>query len=407
MSQARTSLAVNKISMVLAAAGLLIAFFPEAADYLGLTIVFLAFEFNRLLVKLLGLILVLFALSFPMVAGEEAGTRLHRTLWRITGSQTWRLLSLILFFLSIAALSCFIHFYVIPNYYGSSSASRLSLYTKEDKDVCEISIPVRFLPDYDIEKSSDGTIKKTLKYGRGVIEARSDEVALVLVDCWEYESHPIAEPSGHYKNIAALLKKCRKHGVTVIHAPNHPVVDKYQQYHRLRMKVNELLKPARNRYEILDTLFPAKKSEVLRTRIYNWPPASFSKNVREMRREAKRKHYMDHPRHERDIVHFLRPEDDEFVLESSDEFRFVLWKRKIKLLLYVGGATNQCILHRPTGVLGVRRNNYVIVLLSDCTSPSPSPWCEREVVQRVFEDYYMRKIGYVANSKNIAWKDLE
>lgn len=321
--------------------------------------------------------------------------RIFQLIWRLTGTKLWRVFSLLIF-LGFSGLA----FLIV--------GSELTLQRPSDSQflsadttatVSKVSILVRFLPDYDIEYLPDRTVRKSLKYGRGVVEATTDKVALVLVDCWEYVNRP-REPSGHYKNIAALLEKARAHGITIIHAPNHPVVDKYSTYHALHREVDSFLRldfPQKVVLCVLDLLMIRHKE------INKWPPAGFCREVYQMRQEARTLHYMGEPPSERKIAHFLRPREGEFVVESSEEFRYVLWLRKINLLLYVGGATNECILHRPTGVLNLVGSNYVIVLLGDCTAPSPSPWCDNEVVQKVFEDYYMRSIGYVANSKEIIW----
>ena len=226
-------------------------------------------------------------------------------------------------------------------------------------------------------------------------------MALVLVDTWEQSSESIQEgPVGLYKNIAALLDTSREHGVTIIHAPNHPTVDKYPQYHALRSEMGLFLaSPSLPERAVLYTLSSLTKQG----RIFNWPPLEFRRGVEQIRQEARAQHYMGAPISERDISRFLRPREDEFVVASLEEFRYVLWLRKISLLLYVGGSTNECMLHRPTGVLNLVGTNYVVVLVEDCTGPSPSPWVENEVVQRVFEDYYMRSIGYVTTSEDIIW----
>lgn len=321
-------------------------------------------------------------------------------IWRFTGTKPWRVLSLFLFFAGILGFSGMLFLILGSELTLQRPSDSQFLASHNTATVSKVLIPVRFLPDYDIERLSDGTVRKTLKYGRGIIETTTDKVALVLVDTWEYSSSPMPEPVGHYENIAALLDKARAYGVTVVHAPNHPVVDKYVQYHALHREPQSFLRPSLIEKIVLHVL----PSLVKQREITNYPSREFARKVKEMRQEARAWHYMGESPSERDIAWFLRPKEDEFVVESSEELRYVLWMRKINLLLYVGGATNECILHRPTGVLNLVGSNYVIVLLGDCTSPSPSPWYDNDVVQKVFEDYYMRSIGYVANSREIIWQ---
>jgi nicotinamidase-related amidase len=332
--------------------------------------------------------------------------RKGRRIWRLTRASWWRVLSLLLAFVSVLALGgaiVLVGATVGQDLLHDRPTSMALSATPDPAAVTRVSIPVRFLPDYDVERGSDGAVTKTLKYGRGAIETTSDRIALVMIDTWEYSGDPMPEPVGRYSNIAALLEEAQAHGVTVIHAPSHPVVDKYPQYHALRREVEAFLE-RRPLAEELTGMVPEVGEDGYEQMI-DWPPPEFRHEVDGMREEALEEHYLGRPPGERDIAWFLRPREGEFVVQSSDELRYVLWKKGIFVLLYVGGATNECMLHRPAGVLNLVGSDYVIVLLGDCTAPTPSPWCENSVVQRVFEDYYARTAigGYVADSQDIVW----
>jgi nicotinamidase-related amidase len=388
-------------SIISVLAGILVIALVVAADWIGLGSP--GFGPMQCLLMLAGFAVSLFGIALPRVATERTTGRI----WRLTGTKPWRVLSLLLVFVGILELGGVLALIgpVAVHELVHHRPAHLQMPAAQDAAaVSQVSIPVRFLPDYDIERLSDGTVTKTLKYGRGTIETTSDKVALVLVDTWEYSSDPMPEPVGHYKNIAALLDEARAHGVTIIHAPNHPVVDKYPQYHSLHREVDAFLETSLAGDVV--RMLPWTGEDRGYERIYGWPPPEFRREVDAMRQEAIQKHYLGRPSSERDIAWFLCPRENEFVVQSSDELRYVLWLRKIYLLLYAGGATNECILHRPTGVLNLVGSDYVIVLLGDCTAPSPSPGCENQVVQKVFEDYYMRTTigGYVANSKEIVWQ---
>jgi nicotinamidase-related amidase len=62
-------------------------------------------------------------------------------------------------------------------------------------------------------------------------------------------------------------------------------------------------------------------------------------------------------------------------------------------------------LHRPAGILGLVDSDYVVVLVSDCTSSSRGPNQDQQTVQTTFEDYVMGRAigGYVAESDEIVW----
>lgn len=265
-----------------------------------------------------------------------------------------------------------------------------------------ISIPVRFLPDYDISKNPAGDIVKKLKYGNGIIETTADKVALILVDTWEImtQKEPV-KPIGYQLHIKKLLEKCRAYGVTVIHAPNKPVVDRYPQYQALK-----------KRLEDFNNQSPFKKEKTAIEKFNNflslqpinqWPPSRFRRQVDEMRQEGIEGLYLGQPPRDRDIVSFLKPYANEYVVESTEELRFVLFTRKINTLFYVGGALNGCILSRPTGAQSLKSNMYVMVLLGDCVYVMPSPGIDEKIVEKVFEDYFMYNVGYVADSKDLQW----
>ena len=84
------------------------------------------------------------------------------------------------------------------------------------------------------------------------------------------------------------------------------------------------------------------------------------------------------PSHESKVAGPLRPLDTEFVVNSYDELRYVLWQRKITILFYVGGVVNVCMLHRETGLYRVRGTGseyipFTTVVFRDCVKAIPTP----------------------------------
>ena len=251
-----------------------------------------------------------------------------------------------------------------------------------------VKIPVLFYPP-----GSRGHLKGGEE---GTFEVPADAVALVLVDTWNGgDPAEGEEPSQSLKNRRAFLDRCREYGVTVIHAPNHPVVDKYPQYHAIKETVEAFMADYPPAAEVPPFL--------------NWPPRDNEASVRarQLRKDAE----VVTPElarniRERDISRLLTPLDDEYVLASHNEFRYVLWERKIKLLLYMGGALNECMQHRDTGInllagSDSRRTAFAIVVLEDCSSAMATPCFDSEVIGGVMLDYFMTKIAFVANSKEI------
>ncbi|HJZ12443.1 MAG TPA: hypothetical protein VJ521_09850, partial [Acidobacteriota bacterium] len=89
------------------------------------------------------------------------------------------------------------------------------------------------------------------------------------------------------------------------------------------------------------------------------------------------------------------PREDEFVVASHNEFRYVLWKKQVKLLLYAGGATNECLLARPTGVFSVtirhdEPTGFTVAVVEDCTIPSPGVNADGATVKKTMMDFFER-----------------
>ena len=335
-----------------------------------------------------------------------------RYIWKLTGTKAWRVFSLFLLLSMVCAGGWGLYLVqgmLDQNIYEIGRPADSKFLLKSDCESTLMSIPVRYLPFCSLE-NGPGT-KKILKkdYGETVINVPSPEVALILVDTWNTHDPPVGgEPSELIKRTKDFLEKCRKNGVTIIYAPNRPVVDKYPQYKQLKMEVIDFL-----RKDSLSSRFSHLKDRRMgdyrKKVIYRWPPSDIYKKYNDIRKEGRAAAYEVYPGSQRDISRFLEPREDEIVLLKSDELRYVLWLRKIKVLLYVGGASNECMLHRDTGInrlsgIDPETSNYVIAVMADCTSTIPSPCSEDDTVDRVMMDYMMRKIAFVGDSTNVSWE---
>ena len=100
-----------------------------------------------------------------------------QSIWRLTGTMPWRITSLLFLFVVILVFCGIIILVQGRNYNYQRPLD--SEFLTAPTVVSEVSIPVQFLPDYDIEYLPDGTVSKTLKYGQAIIETTSDKVALV------------------------------------------------------------------------------------------------------------------------------------------------------------------------------------------------------------------------------------
>lgn len=304
-------------------------------------------------------------------------------LWQFTGKRVWRVISIPLSLAGALGIGIVFAVVLAPRPPRPDQAVLKNLWEKRQLEPTKITILV------DKEKKK-------------VINVTSDKAALVLIDTWEDDSGKL---DNCYRNIKTLLEQARKHGVTIIHAPSHPVVDRYPQYHALRGEVEAFLQASFFEKLVSRYYFAIKKGH----KLAEWPPevnVSAGKLKPVMHKFSwKTLASMDTPGSDVDIALCFRPQNDEFVLFTEEELRYVLWRRRIQVLLYAGQRTNGCILDRPAGVLNLGGSNYTIVLIGDCSVPFPSPNYSTETVQKVFEEYYRRR-GFVTYSKDIIWDKI-
>jgi hypothetical protein len=284
------------------------------------------------------------------------------------------------------------------------SAFKLSYIAKKEKKNRKLTvhkksgkylhIPVEFLPNYKIENDSMDQPFLKNEIGKAELITHVKEVALVLVDTWETTKDSI-KPDLIRLNQMRILDFCRNNEITIIHAPNHPVVQKYNQYHKLKNHVNKIIESN----DFFNSNLPF---------FMEWPSINNSiwKKAQDIRYSGRVALYSFHPTKERDISRYLKPLKNEYVLNNYMEFRYVLWKERIKLLLYLGGALNECMQHRDTGInilagTDSRRTPFTIVILEDCSTAMGSPEISSKMAAKVMLDYFKFKIAFTTNSKQL------
>lgn len=95
--------------------------------------------------------------------------------------------------------------------------------------------------------------------------------------------------------------------------------------------------------------------------------------------------------------------------QITNEFCYVLWQHKIKLLLYAGGALNECMQHRDTAINFLagsdsRRTGFTIVVLEDCSYAKSTPRLSEPDMAHAMLEYFKCKIAFAGNSKAISFK---
>ncbi len=231
------------------------------------------------------------------------------------------------------------------------------------------------------------------------IELPAQNVALVLVDFWGTGTQKdLLNVDTTQRKIGELLSNCRKHGVTIIHAPNKPGVDCHEQYHQLREKVRKIMQeyPLQSRPDFMA-----------------WPPYDhpLSRHLRAVRAR-------DWPGVLPQQIHFLaRPLEDEYVAYTHEELRFVLCKKESYFLLYAGYGLNNCILNRPTGINALAGTDTVheetysffhrvpisIGIVKDCTLAGAIPGYSSEESKTSILEHLKVRLAYEVDSGEITF----
>jgi hypothetical protein len=251
-----------------------------------------------------------------------------------------------------------------------------------------------YLPDYRVETDGKGDRELVLDEGTTSLTVPVGQVALVLVDTWALPGEP-QNPGPIRSNQQRLLVACREAGVTVIHAPSPPVVDRYPQYHRLQQSVRQFMAA----YDLRPRRQPP---------FFNWPPDN-NPNWRETQsaRQAGRAEQSDFlPPENREISPLLTPLPTEYVLHSHIEFRYVLWMERITTLLYAGGALNECLQHRDVGINALAGSDadrvpFTLIVAEDCCSAMAGVEFDADAAARATLEYLKFKLAFTTTIDEI------
>ena len=219
-----------------------------------------------------------------------------------------------------------------------------------------LELPVRYCSMHAAEEGR-------FRHGEKLLRRRTDRTAFVLVDVWEVRTPGETSYAGlgsffrrarkiTEERIKPALQAAREAGLLVVHAPTDYVAVKYPQHRRLEQELG---------------ISPREPEE------RDWPPPDF---VRERWREFDEDRYFvgfyEVDRRRRELTYIpdvVEPSEDEYVVSSGRQMNEVLKRHGILNLIYVGFATNMCLIDKPGALreMGHRRG-YRTVLLRDCTT---------------------------------------
>lgn len=183
------------------------------------------------------------------------------------------------------------------------------------------------------------------------------QVALVLVDCWDrhyLKSYLERTDQIIRERIVPVVDACHDAGITVVHAPSPAQAKRYPQWLQYASDEDLFTPPP-----------PAHQPD--------WPPQEFRCRHGEYQQFAKPpgavvQAWRVVEADQRKIVPELEPRDDEFVVASGRQLHRLCHHRKILHLIYVGFATNMCVVARDYGMRAMQQRGYNVILLRDCTT---------------------------------------
>ena len=178
------------------------------------------------------------------------------------------------------------------------------------------------------------------------MELPVEQTALVLVDLWDnhfIESWLERADRITREAVVPVLERARQTGLTIVHAPSPPVAEQFDQ---LKQHASPL---------------PVAESD--------WPPAPFR------RRQGAYASFRG-PRAQPPGIPLIDAlgmsphidvRDGEHVVATGDQLHDLLRANGLLHLVYVGFATNWCILNRDYGMRAMAQRGYNMILLRDAT----------------------------------------
>ncbi|HUX94247.1 MAG TPA: isochorismatase family protein [Bacteroidales bacterium] len=221
-----------------------------------------------------------------------------------------------------------------------------NLLYKNDENT--ISVKPRYYR-WHVDKGMDW-IEANTGYARLNWKIPVSQAAVVLVDVWQ--RHYIKDPEARAEVIInermlPLLRKLRKSGIKIIHAPSPEVAVTHPNWVRIQTK---------------EQVFA--KHDV-------WPPAEFLSSKGNFKPFEMPSEPMEEVRNKMEPLTFhpkVLPQQGEPVVANGAELHEYLKQNKLLFLFYAGFNTNACIINRDYGTIRMRDRGYKIILVRDCTT---------------------------------------
>ena len=196
------------------------------------------------------------------------------------------------------------------------------------------------------------------------IEIPVDQMALVLIDTWNVERERFG--AGERLDVAAeirpLLDLARELDLVVLHAPHRWIG--WDGLNRRQSGEDFRGPSSMSRDRVPESPQAERFAE------QEWPPVEFVFRVGEYGQYSTNSNpaYLPYPR-----ILGLHPDllpkkrDREFIVSRIDKIQEIFREHGILHLLYVGGATNKCIVNRPVGIRNMAAKGYNTLIVRGAT----------------------------------------
>lgn len=249
------------------------------------------------------------------------------------------------------------------NRYDEIFSQNKSIYSQSTNKKSMIEIDVRNA-SYPLNDPGDNDLFKYYELRERKIQIPVNQAALILIDTWDIERKRFEESKAYYdigKEIKPLLEMSRKINMLVLHAPHRPIG--WDGINHLQKDID--LRGASDTPRL-------KIPEWVENKIDkdHWPPVEFIFRVGEYSIYSRYSNPLYIPYAKILGIHkdlLPKKRKKEFIESSLDKILKILKDNKILHLLYVGGATNQCIVQRPVGIRNMSALGYNTIIVRGAT----------------------------------------
>lgn len=196
------------------------------------------------------------------------------------------------------------------------------------------------------------------------IDLPLDQTALILIDTWDIERGRSKKSSAIdiAKDIRSVLEMARRHNMLVLHAPHRPI-----GWDGINHEARNI--DFRGPTDTPRTNLP-KWVQEKKIPDNQWPPVEFIFRVGEYSKYSRYSNpsYIPYPKilgiHQ-DLLPQKRKK--EFISSSLNDIQKIFQEHKILHLLYVGGATNKCVVQRRVGIRNMSALGYNTIIIRGAT----------------------------------------